>query len=152
MELQKLIDGLKAHRNGAASYESVDETIRVFEAILDVDGEKVRKGLECCILRDPDDHRRCGDCPYNPHAISNEPCANGLKYNALSLIRQQQERIAELEAQEAKAITYKENWMTGLPVANCPKCGRFAQQFYMAHSEEETHFCPWCGQAVKWDE
>jgi len=60
--------------------------------------EKVCKGLECCILRDPDDHQRCGECPYNPHAISNEPCANGLKYNALALIRQQQERIKELEA------------------------------------------------------
>lgn len=60
--------------------------------------EKVCKGLECCVLRDPDDHRRCGECPYNPHAISNEPCANGLKFNALALIRQQQERIRELEA------------------------------------------------------
>ena len=60
--------------------------------------EKVVKGLECCVLRDPDDHRRCGECPYNPHAISNEPCANGLKFNALALIRQQQERIKALEA------------------------------------------------------
>ena len=93
MELQKLIDGLKAHKSGAAAYESVDEAIRAFEAMRDVDGEKVCKGLECCVLRDPDDHRRCGECPYNPHAISNEPCANGLKFNALSLIRKQQERI-----------------------------------------------------------
>lgn len=99
MELQKLIDGLKAHKNGAASYESVDEAIRVFEAMRDVDGEKVCKGLGCCILRDPDDHRRCGECPYNPHSISNEPCTNGLMANALALIRQQQERIAELEAE-----------------------------------------------------
>lgn len=60
--------------------------------------EKVRKGLECCVLRDPDDHQRCGECPYNHHEISNAPCANGLKYNALALIRQQQERINELEA------------------------------------------------------
>lgn len=101
MELQALIDGLRNHRNGAASYESVDEAIRVFEAMRDVDGEKVRKGLECCVLRDPDDHRRCGECPYNPHAISNEPCENGLKYNAISLIRQQQDRIKELEAANA---------------------------------------------------
>lgn len=60
--------------------------------------DRVRNGLECCVLRDPDDHLRCGECPYNPHAISNEPCANGLKFNALALIRQQQERIKELEA------------------------------------------------------
>lgn len=71
--------------------------------------EKVCKGLECCVLRDPDDHRRCGECPYNPHAISNEPCANGLKYNALALIRQQQARIAELEAaQTARVMTLEE--------------------------------------------
>lgn len=45
MELQKLIDGLKNHRNGAASYESVDEAIRVFESMRDMDGEMVCKGL-----------------------------------------------------------------------------------------------------------
>jgi hypothetical protein len=28
MELQKLIDGLKAHKSGAAAYESVDEAIK----------------------------------------------------------------------------------------------------------------------------
>lgn len=60
--------------------------------------EKVCNGLECCVLRDPDDHQRCGECPYNHHEISNAPCANGLKADALALIRQQRERIAELEA------------------------------------------------------
>ncbi len=113
MELQKLIDGLKAHKSGAAAYESVDEAIRVFEAMRDMDGEKVAKGLECCVLRDPDDHWRCGECPYNPHAISNEPCANGLKFNALTLIRQQQTRIVGLE----KAIAGWEKY-TGCLVAH----------------------------------
>lgn len=59
--------------------------------------------------------------------------------------------LSLLKEQEAKSIVYKENWMTGLPVATCPKCGRFAQQFHMAHPGEETHFCPWCGQEVKWN-
>lgn len=66
--------------------------------------EKVCKGLECCVLRDPDDHRQCGECPYNPHSISNEPCANGLKHNALALIRQQQERIVKLEAAKTARV------------------------------------------------
>ena len=71
--------------------------------------EKVCKELGCCILRDPDDHRRCGECPYNPHSISNEPCANGLKHNALALILRQQERIVELEAaQTARVMTLEE--------------------------------------------
>lgn len=37
MELQKLIDGLKAHKSGAASYESVDEAIWVLSQLI---GEK----------------------------------------------------------------------------------------------------------------
>lgn len=71
--------------------------------------EKVCKGLECCVLRDPDDHQRCGECSYNHHEISNAPCANGLKADALALIRQQQERIRELEAaQTARLMTLEE--------------------------------------------
>ena len=57
-----------------------------------------------------------------------------------------------LTEREPKPIKFKENWMTGLPIAICPKCGRFAQQFHMAHPSQETHFCPWCGQEVKWNE
>ncbi len=73
--------------------------------------DRVRNGLECCVLRDPDDHLRCGECPYNPHAISNEPCANGLKFNALALIRQQQERIKELEAAPIhRLLTLEDIW------------------------------------------
>ena len=153
MELQALIDGLKAHKNGAASYESVDEAMRVFEAMRDVDKEKAVKGLECCVLSDPDDHRRCGECPYNPHAISNEPCANGLKLNALALIRQQQERIAELEAGQKQEPALLENqhkpyghfinanspW-----ISRCPKCGKKVEG-------KQTRYCKYCGQAVKWE-
>ena len=61
------------------------------------------------------------------------------------------ESIALLKEQEAKPIVYTDNPYTGLPVAHCPKCGRFARQFHMAQPGEETHFCPWCGQEVKWD-
>ena len=56
-----------------------------------------------------------------------------------------------LKEQEAKPIAYTDNPYTGLPVAKCPNCGKFARQFHMAHPGEETHFCPWCGQAVKWE-
>lgn len=100
MKLQALINGLKAHKNGAASYESVDEAIRVFEVMLDVDGEKVVKGLECCIKRQP---YTCVEmCPYHDDAI----CVMKLRQDALALIRQQQERIAELEAaQTARVLT-----------------------------------------------
>ena len=62
--------------------------------------EKVVKGLECCIKRQP---YTCGEmCPYHDDAI----CVMKLREDALSLIRQQRERIAELEAEhDAKVIT-----------------------------------------------
>lgn len=101
MELQKLIDGLKAHKSGAASYESVDEAIRVFEAMRDVDGEKVCKGLEVHIKP----NSRCVGCPYPNNGL----CGDQLYSDVLALIRQQQERIAELEAaQTARLITEKD--------------------------------------------
>lgn len=98
MELQALIDGLKAHKNGAASYESVDEAIRVFEAMRDVDGEKVEKGLECCRHLYP---KYCDVCEYNT-----DDCEADLAADALALILQQQERIAELEAANASWQTF----------------------------------------------
>lgn len=65
--------------------------------------EKVRKGMECCIKRQP---YTCGEmCPYHDDAI----CVMKLRQDALALIRQQQERIAELEAaQTARVMTPEE--------------------------------------------
>lgn len=45
--------------------------------------EKVIKGLECCILRDPDDHARCSQCSYGGN------CVNRLKMDALELLKAQ---------------------------------------------------------------
>lgn len=47
------------------------------------DLKKVIKGLECCILRDPDDHARCSQCPYGGN------CVNRLKMDALTLLKAQ---------------------------------------------------------------
>jgi len=58
--------------------------------------------------------------------------------------------IAMLKEQEPKPIAYTDNPYTGLPVAHCPKCGKFARQFHSI-TIEETHYCPWCGQKVKWE-
>ena len=43
--------------------------------------ENVIKGLECCILRNPDDKARCNDCPYEGN------CVNRLKMDALELLK-----------------------------------------------------------------
>lgn len=105
MELQKLIDGLKAHKSGAASYESVDEAIRIFEAMRDVDGEKVVKGLDCFVnhVNGPylDDCRKA-ECEY----LKAGDCEMMVMSDALALIRKQQERIAELEAANASWQTF----------------------------------------------
>ena len=55
-----------------------------------------------------------------------------------------------LKEQGPKAIEYHDNPFTGLPVAHCPNCMRYAKQFHSS-VEEETHYCPWCGQEVKWN-
>lgn len=96
MELQKLIDGLKAHKSGAASYESVDEAIRVFEAMRDVDWENAVNGLELCT--ESIGYEGCITCPYHEDYYPYR-CRYANAKDALCLIRQQQERIAELEAE-----------------------------------------------------
>lgn len=54
------------------------------------DMKKVLKGLECCILHNPDDHARCMQCPYESN------CVNRLKMDALELLKEQNQRIWEL--------------------------------------------------------
>lgn len=42
--------------------------------------EQVIKGLQCCILRNPDDKPRCNDCPFDGN------CVNRLKMAALEFL------------------------------------------------------------------
>lgn len=58
--------------------------------------------------------------------------------------------IEVLKAQEPKRVSVVNNGFTGLPVTHCPKCHTPIDMFYGAHGAE-TEFCPWCGQAVKWE-
>lgn len=54
--------------------------------------EKAIKGLECCIMRNPDDKLRCRECPYR------EPdgyCLNRLKNDALEALRENTEGDVE---------------------------------------------------------
>lgn len=53
--------------------------------------EQVIKGLQCCILRNPDDKPRCNDCPFDGN------CVNRLKMAALeSLIKSDFEVMKEI--------------------------------------------------------
>ena len=47
--------------------------------------EMAIKGLECCVLHNPDDKSRCNECPYEGN------CLNRLKYDALTLLKSVQD-------------------------------------------------------------
>lgn len=53
--------------------------------------DKAIKGLECCILRDPDDFPRCSVCPYESN------CVNRLKMDVLALLKAQEPRVMTLD-------------------------------------------------------
>lgn len=60
------------------------------------DREKVMRGLECCIVRDPDAKRNCEECQYNHEGIiTNAPCSNGLMADALALLKEQEPRVLD---------------------------------------------------------
>ena len=59
----------------------------------------MKKALECCIVRDPDDRRRCPECPYrDPEAY----CANRLMVDALKTIEMLSETIDALTGGECE--------------------------------------------------
>lgn len=67
--------------------------------------EKVEKGLDYCTKRPPYICEGGKMCPYHDEAI----CVMELRRDALALIRQQQARIAELEAaQMARVMSLEE--------------------------------------------
>lgn len=67
--------------------------------------EKVIKGLKCCILRDPDDHTRCSQCPYDGN------CVNKLKMDALELLKAQEPRVMTMHDWEAKHVAKIPAWI-----------------------------------------
>ena len=67
--------------------------------------EKVIKGFECCILRDPDDHTRCSQCPYDDN------CVNRLKMDALELLKAQEPRVMTTHDWEISHVTKIPVWI-----------------------------------------
>ena len=61
------------------------------------DREKVIKALECCLTLDSP----CGDCPYYSYEdIQELDCERNLRHDALALLKEQDERIKELELEK----------------------------------------------------
>ena len=62
------------------------------------------------------------------------------------------EILALLKEHEGKPVIESTNMYTGLPITHCPKCGKSLDRYlYGRRQEGEINFCPYCGQAVKWD-
>lgn len=119
-----------------------------------IDREKVIKGLECCIMRDPDDHTRCSECPYE-----STMCGNRLKIEALALLKAQDNTVCTKERCQMNASTISDDcniktcpWRTEAvePKVSinglwyeCPVCGKHLTKY-------EDNYCSGCGKAVKW--
>ena len=103
------------------------------------DREKVIKGLEICSEHGSwhglncEDNEAYKDCPYRGCETG---CVVTIAKDALALLKEQ----------EAKQVVLydKEEWL-GL-VCVCPDC----KASWMT-AKANTHFCPNCGQAVKWE-
>lgn len=97
--------------------------------------EKVIKGLECCL--NTSRFVECTEnCPYYQRKLVVGVCSENLMRDALSLLKGQEPKPVGLYG--------KDDWY-GL-VCVCPDC----KAEWMS-DESNTHFCPNCGQAVKWD-
>lgn len=97
------------------------------------DREKVVKGLEMCIA---DEY--CNGCPYEVQCDSpGQEYAESMMRDALELLKEQ----------EPKQIINITDSIEGMEVGYCPSCDRAI----VNKKIDETKFCRFCGQAVKWE-
>lgn len=94
--------------------------------------KKVITGLECCILRDPDDHARCSQCSYGGN------CVNRLKMDALELLKAK-EPVKPLVTGNGHTFAEAETWWY-----ECGNCNN--------PIDPNDQYCRHCGRAVKWDD
>lgn len=110
-----------------------------------MDREKVIKGFELCLktIDEPDCRK---ECPYY------EACQ---KYEGRVIFQPlMRDALAMLKEHEAKPMIENEHgW-------NCPSCGMkligktasgYPCDLIDLPDDEPIHFCPKCGQAVKWE-
>ena len=99
-----------------------------------IDKGKVIKGLQIereCVSRDCD--RGCGKCD--------------LAQDRDWLLSVYDDALELLNGQEAKRVIGIADSIDGIEVGYCPSCDRAI----VNKKIDETKFCRYCGQAVKWD-
>ena len=100
-----------------------------------IDREKVLKGLECCAAMGG---YECQKCPYRHECLDND-----LPYGMPHLAA---DALALLKEQEPKTVLRRDDGYY------CPRCSTITtraigvQKLHLG-----TSYCPYCGQAVKWD-
>lgn len=100
-----------------------------------VDRKKVIKGLLCI----KGDYIPCATCKY----------ANADGYGRGDRCKRQcaSDALALLEEQKPKKVIGIADSIEGIEVGNCPSCDRAI----VNKKIDETKFCKFCGQAVKWE-
>lgn len=86
--------------------------------------------------------------------MDREKVINGLKelHGSQETMELISDTITLLKKQEATMVIESENMYTGLPITHCPKCGKSLDKYlYGRQHEGKINFCPYCGQAVKWE-
>ena len=109
-----------------------------------MDRENVIKGLEICWYHE----QSCKDraCPYylGEHELKIGSCERVLHLNALELLKKREEKTM---------IENERGW-------NCPSCGLkligktasgYPCDLIDLPEDDPIHFCPMCGQSVKWE-
>lgn len=95
-----------------------------------IDREKIIKGIHQHCEGSMFD--RCGECPY--YEIDHEPFAcRDMLLNDLNELLKEREAVKPVNVR----------WEMGINGGNCPKCMNWVQRTYS--------YCPFCGQAVKWE-
>ena len=92
--------------------------------------EKVIKGLECCIIRHPDDKARCDECPYE------SACCNRLKRDALDLLKAQEPRLLGLDEIKMLGLMWLESrngFVQPVICQNYEYCVDRSVEFIMVH-------------------
>ena len=102
------------------------------------DIDEVVKGLECCKKIDGSE---CKICPYKHR--DGDGCGEALAEDALELLKKQ----------KAMNVAETPKDRIGAPDKSCPKCNIpiYSYVYGMGYLGE-IKYCPWCGQAVKWDD
>ena len=58
--------------------------------------------------------------------------------------------LKAMEKQNPLPVRFETNSVTNLPISFCPKCDEHIQLYAYGNGVEQN-YCPYCGQAVKWE-